>query len=78
MSSIVLKRTPEIPPARRAHVELLRNALAASKMLAQDFARNVLLRDERTLRRYLNGEVPIPGVVVEFLTDYMAKASWRS
>jgi hypothetical protein len=48
-------------------VELLRERIAASGLSARKFARDVLLRDERTVRRWLAGESPIPEPVIAFL-----------
>lgn len=46
---------------------LLRDAIAASGLSARRFAVDVLLRDERTVRRWLAGDSPIPAAVVRFL-----------
>jgi len=48
-------------------VELLQSRITASGLSARRFARIVLLRDERTVRRWLAGESPIPKAVVQFL-----------
>lgn len=45
---------------------LLRNAIERSGLSARQYAKRVLLRDERTVRRWLAGD-PMPAVVVEFL-----------
>jgi transcriptional regulator with XRE-family HTH domain len=57
-----------MPPA-----ELLRAAIKASGLSARRFAREVLTRDERTIRRWLRGDTPVPPAVVEFL-ERIAKA----
>lgn len=44
--------------------ELLRRAIAASGLSARRFARAVLTRDERTVRRWLAGGSPIPALVL--------------
>lgn len=54
----------EIARASRA---LLENAIEASGLSARKFATTVLMRDERTVRRWLRGETPIPEVVMRFL-----------
>lgn len=46
---------------------VLRRAIAASGMSARQYAVTVLLRDERTVRRWLAGDSPIPEAVVAFL-----------
>lgn len=50
--------------------ELLRDAIEASGLSARRFAVEVLIRDERTVRRWLAGDSPIPTVVVEWLRAY--------
>lgn len=46
---------------------LLRAAIEASGLSARRFAVEILLRDERTVRRWLAGDSPIPEPVVRFL-----------
>lgn len=53
--------------------ELLEKAIAASGFSARQFATVVLLRDERTIRRWLAGDSPIPVVVREYLEGYIEK-----
>lgn len=50
----------------RARTRLLR-AIAASGLSNRQFALTVLLRDERSLRRWLAGDAPIPKAVREWL-----------
>lgn len=45
----------------------LRTAIAASGLSARQYATQVLTRDERTIRRWLAGDSPIPQAVLEFL-----------
>ena len=47
--------------------DLLASAIEASGMSARQYAVEVLLRDERTVRRWLAGDSPIPAAVVRFL-----------
>lgn len=47
--------------------ELLAKRIEASGLSARRFAREVLLRDERTVRRWLAGDSPIPEPVMAFL-----------
>jgi hypothetical protein len=47
--------------------DLLRRAIERSGLSARAFAREVLLRDERTVRRWLAGDSPIPEAVLAFL-----------
>lgn len=48
-------------------VTLLRTSIEASGLSARRYAAEVLLRDERTVRRWLAGDSPIPEPVVLFL-----------
>ena len=48
--------------------DVLRGAIAASGLSARQYAVEVLLRDERTVRRWLDGSSPIPAPVMQFLT----------
>lgn len=48
-------------------VALLRSAIERSGLSARQYAVTVLLRDERTVRRWLAGKSPIPDPVVTFL-----------
>jgi Arc/MetJ family transcription regulator len=49
--------------------DLLRAAIEASGLSARRFAVEVLIRDERTVRRWLAGDSPIPAVVVAKLHE---------
>jgi hypothetical protein len=48
-------------------VALLRAAIAASGLSARRYATEVLTRDERTVRRWLAGESPVPQAVLRYL-----------
>lgn len=48
-------------------VELLRSAIVRSGLSAQRYALDVLIRDPRTVRRWVSGESPIPRVVERYL-----------
>lgn len=52
-------------------VALLRTAIARSGLSARAFAVTVLARDERTIRRWLANDRPMPVPVVRFLTQYL-------
>jgi hypothetical protein len=52
---------------RMTPADLLRKAIERSGLSARAFARDVLLRDERTVRRWLAGDSPIPEPVINFL-----------
>jgi hypothetical protein len=53
--------------------ELLAAAIKASGLSARQYAERVLVRDERTIRRWLAGDSPIPKVVREMLQAQVAK-----
>lgn len=46
---------------------LLRQAIAASGLSVSAYARQVMIRESRTVRRWLSGESPIPKAVAEWL-----------
>lgn len=48
-------------------IDLLRAAIDASGLSARRFAVEVLIRDERTIRRWLAGDSPIPATVIKWL-----------
>jgi hypothetical protein len=50
-----------------SNIEILRTAIERSGLPARVFARDILLRDERTIRRWLAGDSPIPQAVIEWL-----------
>jgi hypothetical protein len=52
--------------------QLLREVIKASGLSDRRFAVEVLLRDERTIRRWLAGDSPIPEPVVAFLKKTLA------
>lgn len=47
--------------------DLLARVIAASGLSARQYATTRLLRDERTVRRWLAGDAPIPKPVAEYL-----------
>ena len=54
---------------RTEQVALLRTAIKASGLSARRYAVEVLVRDERTIRRWLAGKSPIPQAVLNHLTQ---------
>ncbi len=50
-------------------VDLLRLRIEESGLSAGEFARDVLLRDERTVRRWTSSAGPIPRRVLEWLQE---------
>ncbi len=58
--------------------ELIRAAIDHSRLSASRFAREVLIRDPRTVRRWLAGEFPLPSEVrkhLEHLLRFITEAS---
>ena len=55
-------------------VEMLKAAITKSGLSSSGYATEILTRDPRTVRRWLDGETPIPPVVVEFLHRELEKA----
>lgn len=53
--------------------ELLARVIEDSGMPARQYAVQVLLRDERTVRRWLSGDSPIPQPVLDFLRAHRVK-----
>ena len=51
---------------------LLTDALLASGMSARQFARFLLARNERTMRRWEAGDAPVPKVVSEYCARFVA------
>lgn len=45
--------------------ELLEQAIAKTGLSVRSFALNYMVRDERLVRRWLDGEVPIPDVALK-------------
>ena len=52
---------------RAAHARLLRRAIDRSGLSARQYAKQVLTRNERTIRRWLARDYPIPRAVIEKL-----------
>lgn len=53
--------------------ELLRTVIDASGLSARKWAEDVAWRDERTVRRWINGQTPVPTLIVEKLKAIAAK-----
>jgi hypothetical protein len=56
------------PLTRAEQIALLRQAIQSSGLSASAYARDVLTRDPRTVRRWLAGDSPIPRAVLDKLT----------
>ena len=54
--------------------ELVEQAIKRSGLSARAFARDVLWRDERTVRRWISGESPVPKVVADRLREQIKDA----
>ncbi len=57
----------EEPQTQGERVELLHRRIRESGLRMDDFARYVLTRDVRSVRRWRKGERPIPQCVMDFL-----------
>ena len=53
----------------------LRAAIRASGMPAEQYAKRVLIRDDRLVRRWLDGSTAIPEAVIAFLDPEMGEPS---
>jgi hypothetical protein len=60
--------------ATKHPIVLLKAAIGLSKLSDRVFATNVMGRDERTIRRWLSGDTPIPDAAIKFLERYVADA----
>lgn len=61
------------PQTKQEKIQLLERRITESELKPSEFAWMVLTREPRTMRRWLNGDNPIPNKVLEFLVD-----PWRS
>jgi hypothetical protein len=64
---------PTTPSTHRpvTDTELILNAVEASGLSARRFAERVMSRDERTIRRWMAGEIPIPDVAKRWLVWFV-------
>ena len=58
---------PDVPATRSEAVALLRAAIQRAGLSASEYARTVLVRDPRTVRRWLSGQSPIPQAVLDLI-----------
>ena len=65
----------ERPKSRDDWAELLSFRIDESGLSARQFAIQVMRRDERTIRRWIAGDSPIPQVVEDFLLE-PTRAPW--
>ena len=61
--------------ADRTDVEWLQAAIQKSGLSARQYAMQRLTRNERTIRRWLTGQTPIPKVVLPFLRSEAGELS---
>lgn len=57
--------------------ELVRQAVTLSGLSVTKFAEDVMLRESRTVRRWLTGKSPIPKLARQYLEQYVAKKQGR-
>lgn len=60
---------------RAEQTELLERRISESGLSARRFAVEVLRRDERTIRRWLSADSPIPQIVLDWL-EAPSRAPW--
>ena len=56
-------------------IQLLEETIEASGLSVTEFAERVLVRESRTVRRWLTGDSPIPKKVQDWL-EHPEKAPW--
>lgn len=61
----------KMDPEKAARIKLLQRAIELSGLSARQFATQVLIRDERTVRKWLHGDSEVPDVVRDFLIGYI-------
>lgn len=61
------------PKAPHDAVALLEADIQRSGLSARQYAMKIMLRDERTIRRWLARDAPIPKAVVDFLVERRPK-----
>ena len=69
--------TPEEQADRDHWISQLRKAIEVSGLSARQFARVVLVREDRTVRRYLAGDRKIPGLIREKISQLLAAKPTR-
>ena len=57
--------------------ELILAAIQTSGLSARRFARSIMGRDERTIRRWVGGQSPIPKAARAFLRQYIEGVAGR-
>lgn len=62
-------------PEPMTDIELLKAAIQAAGGSARAFARRPLLRNERTVRRWLAGQAPIPKEVRDYLLEIVCRTT---
>jgi hypothetical protein len=66
------------PDAIAKDVTLLKNAIASAKMSTRRFAHSVLARDDRTVRKWLNGNTTMPAFAREKCIEVVRAARRRA
>lgn len=60
---------PTDTATRDERAALLSRRIDESGLTVHEFARHVLIRDPRTVFRWLSGESPVPNIVLDWLND---------
>lgn len=66
------------PTTQDAALDLLRRSIAASGLSTTAYARNVVLRRPREVRRWLDGSKPIPKSVARWLALHSPQGEPRA
>ena len=64
---VVMRGVERMELQHEHNVRALQLAIKASGLSARRFATDILMRDERTIRRWLAGQSPIPAAVQRWL-----------
>jgi hypothetical protein len=59
----------QTPKTQQETVELLKRRILESGLSVRQFAIQVMVREDRTVRRWLSGESPVPNMVVDWLVE---------
>jgi len=59
----------EMPKTKHEVIELLKRRIQESGLSVRQFAIQVMIREDRTVRRWLSGESPTPNVVLGWLME---------
>jgi transcriptional regulator with XRE-family HTH domain len=61
--------TVQLPATKKERIDLLKRRIEESGLSTTAFAERIMLRDARTVRRWLAGDSPIPNQVLSWLVE---------